>query len=518
MPLFCLIRDHKLFSKIYILRWFAGIRFHTASVYKLVIIAFFTTLATISSAQQLTKGEIDSLIVESIKIINIDENNRLNEKIKEESRKSGYIVGEVSAEVNIATNYYNQGRYDVALERIINIETLALSTNHYAKITNLLALKANCYGRLKFFDKSNRCLNEAMVYALKIKENDRKHVNVAKIYKLIGANITDLKATPDYADSALHYHKKSYNAFTKVSSHQMKAGIIIQAYAIGNFFLEKKLFDSAKHYYNEAVVFSEEFKQPRFLAEPRLGLATIQLKENNFKGALENYKEALAISKETKNLNNIKKSYQGLAIVYEKLGDESKSLAYSKKHGVMADSLAQTAVSVVSSSADLIVKENEKVYAQKSLRYFWLIATAIAATLLLAFSFITLRKRKNKLLQLKEDEQKTLNEKIQLLESDQLNETELAEIIRLAKNNDSAFFANFKKNHPLFIQKLMLKAPSLLGSDLILCAQLRLGFYTKDIARYTHATVRAVEGKKYRLRKKLNLHTDEDIYSWILNL
>lgn len=62
------------------------------------------------------------------------------------------------------------------------------------------------------------------------------------------------------------------------------------------------------------------------------------------------------------------------------------------------------------------------------------------------------------------------------------------------------------------------RAPSLVTSDLLICAQLRLGFYTKEIARYTKNSVRAVEGKKYRIRKKLNIPANEDINVWMMQV
>ncbi|MGE8533556.1 MAG: LuxR C-terminal-related transcriptional regulator [Chryseobacterium sp.] len=37
----------------------------------------------------------------------------------------------------------------------------------------------------------------------------------------------------------------------------------------------------------------------------------------------------------------------------------------------------------------------------------------------------------------------------------------------------------------------------------------------KQIADYDHISIRTVESKKYRLRKKLKLSRDIDLYKWI---
>lgn len=471
-----------------------------------------------SYAQTKSIKQIDSLYEVARRTINVEQSNKLSHQILIDSKTINYTTGEINAGILLATNLHNEGKYSLALERLHKIEPLALSTENNAKIANILALKANCYGRLKFFDKSNQLLNQAINYAKKIKENDRRYSNLGRIYRLLGSNITDDNSKPVNKDSIFYYHKKSYEVQEKIGAKTLKNGILLQANILGDIFLERNNIDSAKYYYNKALEFSVVLGQTKFVPESKLGLASIQIKENDIKGALASYETALAMSIKTKSLVNIKKSYAGLALAHEKLGNEEKSLDYSKKYGLMADSLTNSTVSAVSSSADLMIKENERDFAQKSIRFFWIIATIIAVLLLLIFSIIKLRKRNKEVILIKEQEQKVLTEQIQLLQADVLDEQDLNELVRLAKSNDPAFFGNFKKTHPLFIQKLMIKDPGLLGSDLILCAQLRLGFYTKDIARYTKTTVRAVEGKKYRLRKKLNISTDEDIYSWILNL
>ncbi|RZK55153.1 MAG: hypothetical protein EOO87_08600 [Pedobacter sp.] len=492
--------------------------FNKSSILILLFIISSLSWTRFGYAQTKSIKRIDSLYEIAKRIVNVEQSNKLNEQIIKESRAINYTIGEIHAEILLATNSYNEGKYSVALDRIQRIEPLVLSTENYPKIANLLALKANCYGRLKFFNKSYQLLNEAKAYAEKIEDKDRRYSNLGRIYRLIGSNISEDNTKPVNKDSVFYYHRRSYAVQDKIGAKTLKNGILLQANILGDIFFERNNIDSAKYYYNKALYFAKELKQSKFIPESKLGLATIQIKENDFTGALESYETALALSTKTKNLGNLKKSYYGLALVHEKLGNEEKSLDYSKKYGLMADSLTNSTVSAVSSSADLIIKENEKAFAQKSIRFFWIIAAIIAMLLLLIFSVIKLRKKNHQVILIKEEEQKALNERIQLLQADVLDEKDLAEVIRLAKNNDPAFFNSFKKTHPLFIQKLMLKEPGLLGSDLILCAQLRLGFYTKDIARYTKTTVRAVEGKKYRLRKKLNISTDEDIYSWILNL
>ena len=60
--------------------------------------------------------------------------------------------------------------------------------------------------------------------------------------------------------------------------------------------------------------------------------------------------------------------------------------------------------------------------------------------------------------------------------------------------------------------------PSLTPSDLKLCAYLRLNLSSKEIAPMLHISIRSVEIKRYRLRKKINLIHDEGLVNYILNM
>ena len=76
----------------------------------------------------------------------------------------------------------------------------------------------------------------------------------------------------------------------------------------------------------------------------------------------------------------------------------------------------------------------------------------------------------------------------------------------------------FNKFDPLFSDKILDIAPTMVASELEFCALLRLNFETKEIARYTGFSVRAVESKKYRIRKKLKVSSDIDLNIWMTKL
>jgi hypothetical protein len=92
---------------------------------------------------------------------------------------------------------------------------------------------------------------------------------------------------------------------------------------------------------------------------------------------------------------------------------------------------------------------------------------------------------------------------------------ELKEIVQLAVDNNPAFLVKFNQFDPEFSKKLLDIAPNLIATEIEFCVLLRLNFETKEIARYTNTSVRAVEGKKYRIRRKLGIPSDQDINIWM---
>ena len=85
------------------------------------------------------------------------------------------------------------------------------------------------------------------------------------------------------------------------------------------------------------------------------------------------------------------------------------------------------------------------------------------------------------------------------------------------KNNDNwdQFAAHFDEINSNFLKKLKSKFPALTNTDLKVCAYLQLKLSTKEIAQLMAISVRGVEIKRYRLRKKLNLPTEQSMTDFL---
>jgi DNA-binding CsgD family transcriptional regulator len=69
----------------------------------------------------------------------------------------------------------------------------------------------------------------------------------------------------------------------------------------------------------------------------------------------------------------------------------------------------------------------------------------------------------------------------------------------------------------VFLKKLINQYPELTPGDLKLAAYLRMNLSSKEIAPLLNISVRGVENKRYRLRKKLDLPPEENLTEFMIN-
>ncbi len=88
----------------------------------------------------------------------------------------------------------------------------------------------------------------------------------------------------------------------------------------------------------------------------------------------------------------------------------------------------------------------------------------------------------------------------------------------ISNNRDwKVFEESFNDLHEDFLKKLVCKYPKLTSKDLKLCAYIKTGYTSKEIAPLLGITVRGIEIQRYRLRKKMSLSKDESIFDFLIS-
>jgi DNA-binding CsgD family transcriptional regulator len=85
--------------------------------------------------------------------------------------------------------------------------------------------------------------------------------------------------------------------------------------------------------------------------------------------------------------------------------------------------------------------------------------------------------------------------------------------------DDWQFFEEaFNNADKEFLKKIKSEHPDLTPNDLKLCAYLRLNLSSKEIAPLLNISIRSVEVKRYRLRKKMNLPHESGLAEYIMTV
>jgi DNA-binding CsgD family transcriptional regulator len=85
-------------------------------------------------------------------------------------------------------------------------------------------------------------------------------------------------------------------------------------------------------------------------------------------------------------------------------------------------------------------------------------------------------------------------------------------------NEWEQFAVHFDSVHSGFLKMLKQKYPGISAHDLKLCAYLRMNLSSKEIAQLENISVRGVEISRYRLRKKLQISTETNLFDFLLQV
>jgi len=104
------------------------------------------------------------------------------------------------------------------------------------------------------------------------------------------------------------------------------------------------------------------------------------------------------------------------------------------------------------------------------------------------------------------------------------SDPELKKLLRILSEEEKLneeweqFSIHFDKVHGDFLVRLKEKYPGLKPHELKLCAYLRMNLSSKEIARLMSISVRGVEISRYRVRKKLEIPTETNLFQFLFDL
>lgn len=247
-------------------------------------------------------------------------------------------------------------------------------------------------------------------------------------------------------------------------------------------------------------------------------LGNLEQEKENYKEGLVFFDKSLANKKAVGNRNAVRNSYRFLAdyYAYYKLGD-AKAQKYEFAFSRLNDSLEKENRQVMDMVLARILNSKDKESATKVSKSTT-ISIIVLVMSVISIVFFTWRVRRNRKIIVQKEEALQETETINKGLVEQIGENKFNNLIELAKNNNPEFLTLFKELYPEFIQALKTYDSNLRSTELEFCAMAFLNFSTKNISEYTYVTIRAVQVRKNRLRKKFDIPSDADFNNWMREL
>ncbi|EFK34282.1 hypothetical protein [Chryseobacterium gleum] len=464
------------------------------------LLLFTQSKITISTIEKKLEKSND-LLIEG----HTEEMIKLNLSILDDAKQINHAEGKLSAYYNLALAFSMEYKYNKSNYFLKMMEPEFKNSDAEDQEISMNILYSINYRGIKMYDEALKKLNKNLLMANDLKNDSTRHAIKGMILVQMGKNYLEKKQY----DSATYYGKRIIDELRKYKNTDagmntsLKAGMLLLAEAKLN---ENKI-DSAEYYIKWAQSVPVKWGNNDFATFKLLG--QIHDMRKQYDSAIADYKTAIKLAEKVKNFRKLSELYNLIAQSYEKNGQIDNAGKYELKYNNLSDSLKRVDEENLKDTVGLLVEEKQKPLKYKTNFLLYVILIGVVGTIVIIF-FVYIRiKNKNKVLNIKEKETQELNQKLNFA---------FEEVIQLAKNNDPEFLTRFQEVYPDFFPKLLKIEPQLQSTELKFCALLFLNFSTKDIAAYTFVQPQSIQTRKNRLRKKLSIPSEEDIYLWIKNI
>lgn len=449
-------------------------------------------------AQTHSIRELDSLSEKYRTEGNIVKSIELNQKAIQQYEKQKNTNGIIAAYINMGGLLWNLHRYRESLEYLENAESKLRKIKNYTLCAKMYGEYARNYASIGLLDQSNTSLDTSIYFAEKITDKKEKEKLLYFYYTWKLINYEELHVTD------------SINSIVK-KRMQLRVQPLTYIY-IAEKFLKNKKLDSTEYYLNKASQLSGDFslyQQSMIL----LTFGKLYTQKKEYEKALEYYLKSLSISKQISRKSDIKNAYKLISDTYHSLENYEKKNEYLEKYSNIKDSIEDSGRKALRIPVEKIIHEEQSREKDEKQKYFILIAVITLSSITIVTYLIRRYIKKKK--QTDEIILETMHETDEL--KSKLNEA-FEDLSKLAMTNDPFFVTRFKEVYPEFYETLTTRYPHLTINDIRFSAFLRLNLSTKTIAQYKNISIRTIESRKYRLRKKLDLASDVDLNKWMMEL
>ncbi len=453
-----------------------------------------------------------------------------------------------------ANVYMRQTKYDLGIREAFIATDIAKKINDQRELLGCYTTIGNLYNYIIDDENSIKYQKKALEIGRKL--NDKA---------AIATNLNNLGNS--------HYFIKKYDESLKYLFESLKiseelkrnGSIAITTFIIGRLYVETNRITKGMDYLNRSIHYSQNIvKNPLYHVWGLNGLTTAYIKLNKPKEAIELSNQSIHIANSIGNIDDLYLAYQNKTKALKLLGNYKKALENHKLYKNVYDSVYNMAktkeiqrltknfetkekeqqIVLQENEIDLLEQKNKVSKLQKSL----LTGGLFLALGFIAFGFYGFRQRikRNKLEKEKVDAELTfkrkeltthalhLAKKNEVLESLKLKAEEFKksediqqgyqQLIRTIDfdlkddNNWENFSKYFQEVHTNFNSNVKQRFPNVTANELRLMALLKMNLSSKEIANILNISQEGIKKARYRLRKKLDISTEDSLQDLILSL
>ncbi len=379
-----------------------------------------------------------------------------------------------------------------------------------------------------------------------------------KQYKAYAANnIGEFYLEQRLPSETLFYLNEGLKISKEIGNKEIEANSLA---SLGSAHLQLKEYPKAKNYLQQAYEIYRNLGYKKSISMNLNQLASVSIQTKNEEEAIEFLEQSLDIAKSIGAKDNISDAYQLLSLAYKSKRDYQKSLLNYEAYKTINDSIfnktksqqieelraiydtekKEQQIALQENEISLLGQKEKNSRLQKILMGVGLLLSVIA------YYALRQKMKRNKLekekldaeLAFKKKELTThalhLAKKNETLESLKQKAEELklkadgkqgyTQLIRTINfdlqddNNWENFSRYFEEVHKDFNSNVKTKYPQITSNELRLLALLKMNLSSKEIANILNISPEGIKKARYRLRKKLDIATENSLQDLVLSL
>lgn len=472
---------------------------------------------TFAAAQSsLSNAQIDSLIKVNAPFIykNPEESFKRAKITYDASVKNNYPIGKAMSLRKIAL-YHSEIRNDYNKALTYNDEGLEIARkiNNDSLMLFFTFGKGALYGKLGFTARGIKMIDECLSKSDVLANKKKRSLFRGDLYSHRANFLSELNP-PESNQIILENCLKAMKEYEKALDICVDPGYT----NVGYYYSKLGVYDKAAYYFDKAIKF---YKLKKILTceFEYTNLADLYIKTGDYKKALRyaDSSNAICLKISPKNYSLISVNYGNYKKIYQKLDSTELETKSYNLELIYKDSLNLQKENQLGESAKYLIDKNEVENSKlQQKNYFLVIGFGLLLIVIGLTTYLYYRNKKIQFLnETKRSEAQLVDKTSEIIELKQKVSTSYNDLIEMAKKNDPLFTSFFIELYPDFYRNLKRIQPDLTLVEQKVCFYLKLKFTTKEIAEYTFVSIKAIQNRKNRLRKRLFIENDADLYDWI---